>query len=81
MMGECRGIFEIQEWSMNTSDSGNLPRVAGDILSDDWRLRVGYLGHGNIPHFWNPEKQCWLPANESMTDQDGPPGGDPPAVA
>jgi hypothetical protein len=52
---------------MSTSDSGNLPDVAGDILSDDWRLHVGFLGNGNIPHVWNLEKQCWLPVAESMT--------------
>jgi hypothetical protein len=53
------GSVEIKEWRMSTGDSRDL----------DWRLHVGFLGHGNIPHIWSAEKQCWLPVAESMTDQ------------
>ena len=42
----------------------------------DWRLHVGFLGPGNIPHIWNAEKECWLPVTESMTASQ-PGGADP----
>ena len=55
---------------MSTGDSGHRPLSAGNDL-DEWRLRTGYLGHDNIPHFWNPQKECWLPFSESSPDEGG----------
>ena len=47
---------------MRICDSRDLVQSAWDNL--DWRLHVGFLGHGNIPHIWNAEKECWLPVTE-----------------
>lgn len=46
---------------MSTTDFGNLDV---DYIRGNWKLRVGFLGHGNIIHLWDAERGCWLPAKQ-----------------
>src|SRR4051812_16502351 len=27
----------------------------------DWRTRVGFLGHDNVPYLWDAVNECWTP--------------------
>jgi hypothetical protein len=43
--------IEVEEGGMSTINSRDF----------DWRLHVGILGHGNVPHLWDRERQSWAP--------------------
>ena len=59
------GAVKVDEGRVGAGDSGNLAPSGGNTLGDDWRSRVGFVGHDNLPWLWEPSKQDWVPVTET----------------
>ncbi len=59
------GVFKVDEWRAAAGDAGNLTRIGGNVLGDDWRRYCGFVGQDNVPWLWDDDKQDWRPVTET----------------
>lgn len=59
------GVFKVKEGRVSAGDGGDLTRVSGNILGDDWRSHCGFIGHDGLPWLFDDDAQDWLPVTQT----------------
>jgi hypothetical protein len=47
------------DWGTHAADGRCVTSLARNALGEDWRLCVGFIGHGGLPRFFNPTIGEW----------------------